>query len=119
MIIRFLPKPASILCFLTTTRSISHLRPNLFHKKGRYSSSLGIRLNVRSVSGSAGSSSAPSNVLSVRTVGGVLIGKEDEHGGVIVEMDAEPVDPVVFVSLLKASMLQWKQQVVPVLMNCV
>ncbi|KAJ0807929.1 putative hydrolase [Helianthus annuus] len=77
---------------------------------GRYSSSFGIRLNVRSVSGSAGSSSAPSNVLSVRTAGGVLIGKEDEHGGVIVEMDTEPVDPVVFVSLLKASMLQWKQQ---------
>ncbi|KAJ0808764.1 putative hydrolase [Helianthus annuus] len=110
MIIRFLPKPTSILCFLTTNRSLTHLRPNLLYKKGRYSSSFGIRLNVRSVSGSAGSSSAPSNVLSVRTAGGVLIGKEDEHGGVIVEMDTEPVDPVVFVSLLKASMLQWKQQ---------
>ncbi|XP_076882790.1 nudix hydrolase 2-like [Bidens hawaiensis] len=41
----------------------------------------------------------------------LLSGKEDEHGGVIVEMSTEePVDPLVFGSLLKASMLNWKQQ---------
>ncbi|XP_076907860.1 nudix hydrolase 2-like [Bidens hawaiensis] len=41
----------------------------------------------------------------------ILSGKEDEHGGVIVEMSTEePVDPLVFGSLLKASMLHWKQQ---------
>ncbi|KAL7585125.1 hypothetical protein Lser_V15G44366 [Lactuca serriola] len=40
----------------------------------------------------------------------VLSGKEDKHGGVIVEMSAEPIDPLVFTSLLKASMLHLKQQ---------
>ncbi|KAI7749678.1 hypothetical protein M8C21_033739 [Ambrosia artemisiifolia] len=81
--------------------------------EGRYRSNFGISLNLRATSGSAGPSSASSPVLldkHVQKVDSVLIGKEDEHGGVIVEMSTEPVDPLVFVSLLKASMLQWKQQ---------
>ncbi|GJY93092.1 NUDIX hydrolase 2-like protein [Tanacetum coccineum] len=59
------------------------------------------------------SSSSPSPVLSdkqLQQVDNVLSGTEDEHGGVIVEMSKEPMDPVIFTSLLKASMLHWKQQ---------
>lgn len=59
------------------------------------------------------SSSSPSPVMSdkqVQQVDNVLSAKEDEHGGVIVEMSTEPMDPIVFTSLLKASMLHWKQQ---------
>ncbi|KAD3338002.1 hypothetical protein E3N88_33523 [Mikania micrantha] len=59
------------------------------------------------------SSSSPSPVLpdrQVQTADSVLSGKEDEHGGVIVEMSTEPIDPIMFNSLLKASMIHWKQQ---------
>ncbi|XP_076913268.1 uncharacterized protein LOC143571830 [Bidens hawaiensis] len=117
MIIRFLHRPiqipsSSILCFITTKL---RLRPNLYSgtKFGTLS------LNVRSMSASAGSSSRSPVLFSNKQVqqrvdsSGVLLlsGKEDEHGGVIVEMSTEePVDPLVFGSLLKASMLHWKQQ---------
>ncbi|KAI3682842.1 hypothetical protein L1987_83149 [Smallanthus sonchifolius] len=109
MIIRFLP---SILCFITANRTFLRLRPNLFAGEGRYKSSFRIHLNARYMSASASSSSS-SPVLSdkqVQTVDSILGGKEDEHGGVIVEVSKEPIDPIMFVSLLKASMLQWKQQ---------
>lgn len=65
----------------------------------------------------SGSSWSPSPVLSEKLQvdqvldNKVLSGKEDEHGGVIVEMSTDPIDPLVFTSLLKASMLHWKQQV--------
>ncbi|KAK6154587.1 hypothetical protein DH2020_008835 [Rehmannia glutinosa] len=56
-------------------------------------------------------SSSTSPALSVPSVdGGVLEGKNDDHGGVIVEMTNEPLDPVVYVSLLKASLSHWEQQ---------
>ncbi|XP_076913286.1 nudix hydrolase 2-like [Bidens hawaiensis] len=56
------------------------------------------------------SSSSPSPDKLVQTVDSILMGKDDEHGGVIVEMPTEPIDPITFVSLLKASMLHWKQK---------
>ncbi|KAK6133196.1 hypothetical protein DH2020_033086 [Rehmannia glutinosa] len=60
-------------------------------------------------------SSSTSPALSVPSVdGGVLEGKNDDHGGVIVEMTNEPLDPVVYVSLLKASLSHWEQQVLVV-----
>lgn len=40
----------------------------------------------------------------------LLKGINDEHGGVIVEMK-EPMAPEVFVTVLRASLLQWKHQV--------
>ncbi|KAK3039808.1 hypothetical protein RJ639_027121, partial [Escallonia herrerae] len=40
----------------------------------------------------------------------LLTGRDDVHGGVIVEMASEPVAPTVFTSLLRASLLHWKQQ---------
>ncbi|KAL8259275.1 hypothetical protein R6Q59_027228 [Mikania micrantha] len=111
MIIRFLPRP-SILCFITINRSFLRLSPNFFPVAGRYKSKFGIHLNVRPMAASA-SSSSPSPVLPdkhVQTVDSVLTGKEDEHGGVIVDMSTEPIDPIMFNSLLKASMIHWKQQ---------
>ncbi|KAK4353731.1 hypothetical protein RND71_025925 [Anisodus tanguticus] len=41
----------------------------------------------------------------------ILAAKEDDHGGVIVEMTNEPLDPSVFGSLLRASLSYWRQQV--------
>ncbi|KAJ8540386.1 hypothetical protein K7X08_030305 [Anisodus acutangulus] len=40
----------------------------------------------------------------------ILAAKEDDHGGVIVEMTNEPLDPSVFGSLLRASLSHWRQQ---------
>ncbi|RAL37901.1 hypothetical protein DM860_000595 [Cuscuta australis] len=40
----------------------------------------------------------------------LLSGKNDDHGGVIVELTNEPVDPSLFATLLKASISQWRQQ---------
>lgn len=87
---------------------------------GKFKNTFRISLNVRSMSASA-SSSSPSPVLpdkQLQQVENVLSGTEDEHGGVIVEMSKEPMDPVIFTSLLKASMLHWKQQVIPSFTSC-
>nr|XP_043609232.1 nudix hydrolase 2-like [Erigeron canadensis] len=113
MIIRLLPKP-SIISFITATnRSFLLLRSNLLPVRGKLKKSYGIHLNVRSMSASA-SSSATSPVLSDKQVADnvlLLSGKEDEHEGVIVEMCKDSLlDPIVFASSLKASMLHWKQQ---------
>lgn len=40
----------------------------------------------------------------------LLSASNDDHGGVIVDMK-EPMDPNVFASLLRASMSQWRLQV--------
>ena len=41
----------------------------------------------------------------------LLTSTDDDHGGVIVEMD-EPMDSATFVSILRVSILHWKQLVV-------
>ena len=41
----------------------------------------------------------------------ILSAKNDAHGGVIVEMK-DPMDSQAFVTLLRASLLKWKQQVI-------
>ncbi|XP_051135549.1 nudix hydrolase 2-like isoform X2 [Andrographis paniculata] len=59
------------------------------------------------------SSSSPSSVLSEKQtphVGRILEGKNDDHGGVIVEMACEPMDSIAFASILKASLSHWQQQ---------
>lgn len=71
---------------------------------------LGIFLTIRS-----SMSSSTSTASSVQQVGRILEGRNDNHGGVIVEMTSEPLDPVVFVSLLKASLSHWRQQVLFIL----
>ncbi|CAN4105976.1 unnamed protein product [Withania somnifera] len=40
----------------------------------------------------------------------ILAAKEDDYGGVIVEMTNEPLEPSVFASLLRASLSHWRQQ---------
>ncbi|GFQ03095.1 nudix hydrolase 2 [Phtheirospermum japonicum] len=56
-------------------------------------------------------SSPTSSPLSVEQVDGkILEGQNDDHGGVIVEMTSEPLDPIAYVSLLKASLSHWRQQ---------
>lgn len=42
----------------------------------------------------------------------ILAGRNDDHGGVIVEMTKEPMDPSLFLTLLRASISQWRQQVI-------
>lgn len=44
----------------------------------------------------------------------ILAAKEDDYGGVTVEMTNELLDPPVFASLLRASLSHWKQQVVQI-----
>lgn len=41
----------------------------------------------------------------------ILTGSNDHHGGIIVDMK-EPMDASVFVSLLRASIAVWRQQVI-------
>lgn len=41
----------------------------------------------------------------------LLTSTNDDHGGVIVEMD-EPMDSITFVSILRASISHWKKLVV-------
>lgn len=74
---------------------------------GKIRNSFGIHLNARSISASVRSSAAKQldNVL-------LLSAKEDDHGGVIVEMSTEPMDRILFTCLLKESIIQWKQQVI-------
>lgn len=57
-------------------------------------------------------SSMTSSALPVEQVERILEGRDDVYGGVTVEMTSEPLDPVVFASLLKASLSQWRQQVI-------
>ncbi|KAI3711207.1 hypothetical protein L2E82_41120 [Cichorium intybus] len=106
MIIRCLPRPA-VPCFISTNSSFSslRLRPILLTRgaAGKFRNTFGIQLNSRSISASLRSSAA-------KQLDNVLSGKEDDHGGVIVELSTEPMDPILFTRLLKASIIQWKQQ---------
>lgn len=67
------------------------------------------RLSMTSPSASPYLSS--STLPAEKQVDRMLTGKEDDHGGVIVEMTKEPLDPSLFVSLLRASISQWRQLV--------
>ncbi|KAK2968863.1 hypothetical protein RJ640_008032 [Escallonia rubra] len=75
---------------------------------GKFKVRFGRQLRVRS-----SMSTTSSNVVSesqVQQFERLLTGKDDVHGGVIVEMASEPIAPTVFTSLLRASLLHWKQQ---------
>ncbi|KAK4491887.1 hypothetical protein RD792_002668, partial [Penstemon davidsonii] len=65
--------------------------------KGRF----GIPLNVRS---------SMSSSTEKKVVERILEGTNDDHGGVIVEMTSEPLDPALFASLLKASLSHWREE---------
>lgn len=68
-----------------------------------------IFLNIRSSMSSSSSTSAAVSVQ--QQVERILEGRNDDHGGVIVEMTNEPLDPAVFASLLRASLSHWRLQV--------
>ncbi|KAL8463029.1 hypothetical protein ACS0TY_033208 [Phlomoides rotata] len=84
-----------ILSF-TSTKSTSY--PLLLCKGRVTKNRVGISLRKRS------------SMSSVEQVERILEGTNDHYGGVTVEMTSEPLDPVVFASLLKASLSLWRQQ---------
>ncbi|XP_019188913.1 PREDICTED: nudix hydrolase 2-like isoform X2 [Ipomoea nil] len=73
-------------------------------KKGR----IGTYLSTRCSSMSSSAASLPEK--QAEQVDRILAGRNDDHGGVIVEMTSEPMDPSLFVTLLRASISQWRQQ---------
>lgn len=64
------------------------------------------------MSASTSSSSVGEHAVAVTGIEQVqlLAASNDRYGGVVIEMK-EHVDPEVFVSMLRASLLQWRQQV--------
>ncbi|KAI3466490.1 hypothetical protein Pfo_023153 [Paulownia fortunei] len=111
-IIRFLYRPyvvcfttCRVPCFTSKKRLFSTLKPVLLSHGRLTKNRFGIFLNTRS---SMSSSTSPA--LPVQQVDRILEGRNDSYGGVIVEMTSEPLDPVVFASLLKASLSHWRQQ---------
>ncbi|KAL3850962.1 hypothetical protein ACJIZ3_012844 [Penstemon smallii] len=111
---RFLYRP-SVFCLTTSRKTVSLLhfdkkRPFSTSKpfpftKGRFSKGrFGISLNIRS----SMSSSTEKKV--VQQVERILEGTNDDHGGVIVELTSEPLDPALFASSLKASLSHWREE---------
>nr|GLL39071.1 nudix hydrolase 2-like [Ipomoea trifida] len=115
MVIKLLCK-TSLLCTAGravsshSSRSLLTLRtPKLpFRAQGRLKKgSIGIYLTTRC---SSMSSSASLPEKQAEQVDRILAGRNDDHGGVIVEMTNEPLDSSLFVTLLRASISQWRQQ---------
>lgn len=100
-----------LLC--STARNVRHFPKRPFLTVPSKSLSTGIsRIKVRfGGEFNSRSMSMTSSSRAVEQVSNLLSGKNDDHGGVIVEMSTEPVDPVVFRSLLRASISQWSQEV--------
>ncbi|XP_075505567.1 nudix hydrolase 2-like isoform X2 [Primulina tabacum] len=104
------------LSFNSKKRPLSTLNPSL-RSQGKYR---GAYLNVsgktnRLIFGIFSSirssmSSSMSRVSSEKQVERILEAKNDDHGGVIVEMTSEPMDPGVFASLLRASLSHWRKE---------
>ncbi|KAM3345189.1 nudix hydrolase 2 isoform X1 [Capsicum galapagoense] len=69
----------------------------------------GIYLNTRSLM-SCSTSPAMAKEKEMEQVDRILAAKEDDYGGVTVEMTNEPLEPSVFASLLRASLSHWRQQ---------
>ncbi|CAH9076880.1 unnamed protein product [Cuscuta europaea] len=83
-----------------------------FGAKGRFS---GVRiegyLNTRRSSMSSTAFPAASgSEKQAEQVDRIFSGENDDYGGVIVEMTSEPMDPSLFVTMLRASICQWRQQ---------
>ncbi|XP_031115326.1 nudix hydrolase 2-like isoform X2 [Ipomoea triloba] len=115
MVIKLLCK-TSLLCTAGravsshSSRSLLTLRtPELpFRAQGKLKKgSIGIYLTTRC---SSMSSSASLPEKQAEQVDRILAGRNDDHGGVIVEMTNEPLDSSLFVTLLRASISQWRQQ---------
>ncbi|KAG8365333.1 hypothetical protein BUALT_Bualt18G0093800 [Buddleja alternifolia] len=107
--VRFLYRPCILRLSSCTTRSLhyNHLsfstsNPSIPPLGRSTRNRLGIFLNIRS-------SMSKSAANQVQQVDRILDGVNDDHGGVIVEMTSGPLDPLVFASLLKASLYHWRQ----------
>lgn len=131
--IRSVRRPELLLCFKTINQSrytnhhffVSSYSFNLTVTRNSRSCTLspspaisrGIKIiatascHTRSMSASVNSSPALDQVVAENEVQQVklLSAINDEHGGVIVEMK-EPLDSGVFISILRASISQWRQQ---------
>ncbi|KAK9267823.1 hypothetical protein L1049_010259 [Liquidambar formosana] len=124
--IRSLPRPHALLCFKTINLSCfpnhrfsvsfaTHL--TVPRKSPSPGISTGIKFratsprDIRFMSASVNSSPAAEQVVAENEVEQVkiLTATNDDHGGVIVEMK-EPLESGVFISVLRASISQWRQQ---------
>ncbi|KAL6990619.1 nudix (nucleoside diphosphate linked moiety X)-type motif 2 [Sarracenia purpurea var. burkii] len=120
--IRSLSRASSLLC--STARNLNHvsgghpllpvrLKPPS-RGKSRISVRFGSAFNTRSMSAPTTSSSrAVGQAVAeseVQQFSKLLTGTNDDHGGILVEMTAEPMDAAVFASLLRASISKWRQQ---------
>ncbi|CAA2962899.1 nudix hydrolase 2-like isoform X1 [Olea europaea subsp. europaea] len=108
---------SSILCF-TTSRTIylnSKIRPfstvkQTVEDQGKLNKvRFGISLNSRFWMSSS-SASHVSSEKQTQQVERILDARNDDHGGVMVEMTDESMDAGLFASLLRASLSQWRQQ---------
>ncbi|CAI9756684.1 unnamed protein product [Fraxinus pennsylvanica] len=107
----------SILCFATsrTLNLNSKIRPfstvkQTFKAKGKLNDArFGISL-IRRFWMSSSSPSQESSEKQTQQVERILDARDDDHGGVMVEMTNESMDAGVFVSLLRASLSHWRQQ---------
>ncbi|KAL3521811.1 hypothetical protein ACH5RR_014645 [Cinchona calisaya] len=100
----------SFFIHLSSNTSLYKSPPRKFSRGGAYNlKSNRIIGSMSSTSASAVSVSSPEKK-QAEQVDRILAGKEDDHGGVIVEMTLDPLDPSLFVSLLNASIAQWKIQ---------
>ncbi|XP_073048037.1 nudix hydrolase 2-like isoform X2 [Primulina eburnea] len=93
------------LSFYSKKRPLSTLNPSLRSQGKTNRLILGIFSSIRS-----SMSSSMSRVSSEKQVERILEAKNDDHGGVIVEMTSEPMDPGVFASLLRASLSHWRKE---------
>ncbi|KAL2495501.1 Nudix hydrolase 2 [Forsythia ovata] len=114
--VKFISRP-SILCFTISRtlyfnskiRLFSTVKPTIKTQGKLSKARFGINLNSRF----SMSSSSASPVLSEQQnqqVDRILEARNDDHGGVMVEMINEPMDAGVFVSLLRASLSHWRCQ---------
>lgn len=99
--------------FVTSKHQFFSCRPvklNFCQNSGKLTKvRYGINLNTRS-SISCSATPAMAKEKEMEQVDKILAAKEDDYGGVTVEMTNELLDPPVFASLLRASLSHWKQQ---------
>ncbi|XP_060212711.1 nudix hydrolase 2-like isoform X1 [Lycium barbarum] len=100
----------SFFCSKRHFFSYSSLKLSFCQNQGKLTKiRYGIYLNTRS-SMSCSATPAMAREKEMEQMDRILAAKEDDHGGVIVEMTNEPLAPSVFGSLLRASLSHWRQQ---------
>ncbi|XP_073303196.1 nudix hydrolase 2-like isoform X2 [Primulina huaijiensis] len=93
------------LSFYSKKCPLSTLNPSLRSQGKTNRLRFGIFSSIRS-----SMNSSMSRVSSEKQVERSLEAKNDDHGGVMVEMTSEPMDPGVFASLLRASLSHWRKE---------